>query len=219
MRLAGKGSGRKNLPLPRKGEEVTVCLEDRVRIPARVLKREGDGLELALTVPTRPFTAEQLRALWIEYTAPRGRVRLHGEFDAQDPADTELLRLRSASSVEVIQRREHVRIRAARPVLVYWSTQGTRIESFTADVSGSGFLLSGPDTVPIGAELKFYLSLAPGEAPVTGVARVVRVDARGRRGVEFIEMSELDRRRLVRFVFGWQREERRRAAEESNGRG
>lgn len=207
------------LVLPEPGEVVNVCPDGKARIPARVMKRVGDSLELVLTVPARPFTAEQLRDLCIEYTAPRGRVRVHGEFDPQDPQDTELLHMRSARSVELIQRRDYVRIRAARPVLVYWRSNGARMESFTADVSGSGLLLAGPDTLPVGAELSFTLSLAPGETPVSGVGEVVRVDARGRRGINFTKISELDQRRLVRFVFEWQRAERRRAVEGDGGRG
>jgi hypothetical protein len=219
MTAARHPSEREGLTLPDVGEEVSICLEGSARIPARVLKREGDSLELALTVPTRPFTAEQLCRLCVEYTAPRGRVQLQGDFAPQDPADAELLQMRSARSIQVIQRRDYVRIRAARPVLVYWSANGSRIESFTADVSGSGLLLAGPDTLPLGAELRFNLSLAPGEPPVTGSARVVRVDVRGRRGVEFTQISELDQRRLVRFVFGWQRAERHRLLEDGDGRG
>ena len=47
--------------------------------------------------------------------------------------------------------------------------------------------------------------------PVTGSGRVVRIDVAGpARRSTFIEISDLDRRRLVRFIFECQRAERRR---------
>jgi c-di-GMP-binding flagellar brake protein YcgR len=95
-------------------------------------------------------------------------------------------------------------------VLVYSAREGTRIQSFTVDVSGGGLLLAGPDTLGVGEELTFQLTLTPGVTPVSGKGRVVRVDGRGRRAVEFESISDLDRRRLVRFIFECQREERRR---------
>ena len=129
-----------------------------------------------------------------------------------------MLTLTAPRSVEVLQEREYVRIRSARPVLVYAAREGMRIQSFTVDVSGGGLLLAGPDTLAIGEELTFSLTLTPGVTPVSGRGRVVRVDPQGRRAVEFESISDLDRRRLVRFIFECQRAERRRGLEEE-GRG
>jgi c-di-GMP-binding flagellar brake protein YcgR len=46
--------------------------------------------------------------------------------------------------------------------------------------------------------------------PIGGKGRVVRIDDRRRRAVEFTSISELDRRRLIRFIFECQRDERQR---------
>ena len=91
--------------------------------------------------------------------------------------------------------------------------EGVQVQSFTVDVSGGGLLLAGPDTLPVGERLEFRQTLTPGVTPVTGTGRVVRVDSHGRRAVEFESISELDRRRLVRFIFECQRAERRRGLE------
>jgi c-di-GMP-binding flagellar brake protein YcgR len=88
-----------------------------------------------------------------------------------------------------------------------------QMQSFTVDVSGGGLLLAGPDTLAVGEELTFRLTLTPGVTPVSGTGRVVRVDGQGRRAVEFESISDLDRRRLVRFIFECQRDERRRGLE------
>ncbi|HEY2202256.1 MAG TPA: PilZ domain-containing protein, partial [Solirubrobacteraceae bacterium] len=121
--------------------------------------------------------------------------------------------LSAPRSLEVLQEREYVRIRSARPVLVYAAHDGMRVQSFTVDVSGGGLLLAGPDTLRVGHELTFQLTLTPGVTPVSGKGRVVRVDSQGRLAVEFESISDLDRRRLVRFIFECQRSERRRGLE------
>ncbi len=119
-------------------------------------------------------------------------------------------------SVEVLQEREYVRINAARPVLVYAGSDLLEIQSYTVDLSGGGFLLAGPDTLQIGEELSFQLSLNHDVMPISGRARVVRVDRQGRRAAVFHEITDLDRRRLVRFIFECQRTERQRGLREEN---
>ena len=197
------------LTLPGAGDTVRLAV-DGTRIPARVLQSGGDELVLAITVPTRPFTTRQLENLVVEYQTARGRVRLQGSFACPDAGEPELLRMSSPRSVEVLQERDYVRIRAARPVLVYGAGGSTQISSFTVDVSGGGLLLAGPETLKVGEEIEFCLSMEPGQAPVTGAGEVVRVDGMGRRAISFTRIGDLDRRRLVRFIFECQRAERRR---------
>ncbi len=62
----------------------------------------------------------------------------------------------------------------------------------------------------MGDEIRFQLVLVQGAPPVTGSARVVRATPQGRSAVEFESISEVDRRRVVRFIFECQRDERRR---------
>jgi c-di-GMP-binding flagellar brake protein YcgR len=199
--------------LPEPGEPVHVAVRGAGWIPAKVLQRGPDALVLAVTVRMRKLTPEQLEKLIIEFSSARGRVRLRGTVVTQDAASPELLTLSAPRSVEVLQEREFVRIRSARPVLVYSAREGVRVQSFTVDVSGGGLLLAGPDTLAVGEELTFQLTLTPGVTPVSGKGRVVRVDPQGRRAVEFESISDLDRRRLVRFIFECQRTERRRGLE------
>lgn len=194
--------------LPERGENVSLVLPAGARIPARVLERSPDALLIAITVPTRPLTDAQLRELTLEYNNPRGRMRLRGLFTAEE-GEADLVWLRDPRSIEVVQQRDYVRIQSARPVIVY-SAKAGQVQSFTVDVSGGGFQLAGPDTLRVGEEIRFSLALTPGVTPVTGTARVVRVTPQGRRAVVFESISDLDRRRLVRFIFECQRDERRR---------
>jgi c-di-GMP-binding flagellar brake protein YcgR len=216
--LRSKDRGAEPVTLPEVSESVTVAVRGAGWIPARVLERGPDALVVAITVRTRKLTAEQLETLKIEFSSPRGRVRLRGTVATQDPASPEVITLSAPRSVEVLQEREYVRIKSARPVLVFSAREGMQIQSFTVDVSGGGLLLAGPDTLAVGDQIDFQLTLTPGVTPVSGTGRVVRVDGQGRRAVEFESISELDRRRLVRFIFECQRTERRRGLD-GEGRG
>src|SRR5271165_5669396 len=174
--------------LPERLEDVVLRTADGAKVPARVLERVADTLTVAIT----------------------GRMRLSGTFVIDDPSDPDLLRMLAPRSIDVLQQRSYVRIHAARPVVVYCGADGGQIQSFTVDVSGGGLLLAGPDTLAIGQEIRFQLSITPGEQPVSGTATVVRIDNMGRRAVAFDTISDHDRRRLVRFIFQCQRAERRR---------
>ena len=215
--LRSKEHHSEPVPLPQVSESVNVGLRGAGWIPARVLERSPDALVIAITVRVRELTPEQLETLKVEFVSPRGRIRLRGTLASQDPASPEVITLSSPRSVEVMQEREYVRIKSARPVLVHSARDGTRVPSFTVDVSGGGLLLAGPDTLSVGDELTFQLTLTPGVTPVSGTGRVVRVDPNGRRAVEFESISDLDRRRLVRFIFECQRAERRRGLEGGDG--
>ncbi len=203
--------------LPEVGESVTLVV-GAGRIPARVIERTAEELTVAITVRARPLDAKQLNGLVVERASERGRTRLTGVV-AQDPADPEVVRLRDPRSLELLQQREYVRIRSARPALVFSARNHSQVQSFTVDVSGGGLLLAGPDSLAVGDELTFRLTLTPGVTPVTGRGRVVRIDTHGRRAVEFVQISDLDRRRLVRFLFQCQRAELRRGLDSEDRRG
>lgn len=210
MRL-GRNKERQStaVELPERSEVVMLSTTGGGQIPARVVERGENSLLIAITVPTRPLTAAQLEDLVLEYHSQRGRIRLRGAFAIDDPSDPDLLRMCEPRSLDVLQQRDYVRIQAARPVVIVGTGSGQH-QTFTADISGGGLLLAGPDTLAMGEEITFSISLAQGETPVTGTAKVVRIDGRGRRAVAFEKISDLDRRRLVRFIFELQRNERQR---------
>jgi PilZ domain-containing protein len=196
--------------LPERAQTVTLVPRGGKGITARVLERGPDALQVAIMVPVGPLGARDLDGLVLEFVAPQGRVRLSGTATIEDPSDPDVLRIDSPRSIEVLQEREYVRIRSARPAVVYAGPNRMAVESYTVDLSGGGFLLAGPDTLKIGEEVRFTLTLKPKELVITGTGEVVRVDRQGHRAVAFKSIAELDRRRLIRFIFDCQRAERQR---------
>jgi hypothetical protein len=208
----GRGSAEKSKPveLPERSQTVTLVPVRGETIPARVLESSAAAMLVAIMVPTQPLSYQQLEGMTLQFVGPRGRVRLSGTVSIEDPADPDVLRFENPRSIEVVQEREYVRIGSTRPVLVYGGPDKMPVQSFTVDLSGGGLLLAGPDSLKIGDEVEFQLTLTPGVLLISGKGRVVRIDDRARRAVEFTSITELDRRRLIRFIFECQRDERQR---------
>lgn len=217
----GRSAPAKPAPvaLPGRAQTVTIAPSGSRRLPARVLASAPEVLLVAIMVPIEPLAPSQLEGLALEFTDTQGRVRLVGTASIENPAEPDVLRIDHPRSVEVLQEREYVRIKSARPALVYGPPDRSPIQSYTVDVSGGGFLLAGPDTLKIGDEVHFQLTLTPGVLVISGTGKVVRVDAQGRRGVEFDSISEVDRRRLIRFIFDCQRSERQRGLDTDSRHG
>jgi hypothetical protein len=204
------------MALPGRSETVIVSTASGGRMPAKVIARAPTTLLVAILVPIKPFSTRDLEGLVIEYTGARGRVRLRGTAIVEDPKEPDLLRIEGPRSIEVLQEREYVRIRSARPVAVYAGRDRKELSSYTVDLSGGGFLLAGQGGLKIGDDVSFQLTITPGVLPITGKGKVVRADSRGRLGVAFEDISDLDRRRLVRFIFACQRSERRRGLQQDD---
>jgi hypothetical protein len=218
MRLLRRNSAEKDaLKLPKRGATVTLVRASGERIQARVDEREDDSLLVGVMFRTEQELREgSLDDIVLEYASHRGRVRVRGTVTLQD---RDLLRFRELCSVEVLQEREYVRVKATRPVMVCTGgSQGT-VQSYSVDLSGGGMLLAGPSTLKIGEQVQFRLTTTPGSAPILGSGTVVRTDSRGHRAISFEEIGEGDHRRLVRFIFDCQRAERRRGLEQEESHG
>jgi PilZ domain len=213
----GRGHGAKSnsVALPARADTVTLIASTGVRLPARVLEANRDRLLLALMVPTDALSRAELDGAELEFNSVNGRVRLTGAAVLHDPSDADVVRIDKPSEVEVVQGRQAFRIRTSRPVLIYVGRDRTEVQSYTVDISGGGFLLAGPDWLNVGETLQFLLTLTPGALVISGTGKVVRIDGQGHRAIVFDEVSDFDRRRVVRFIFETQRTELAR----SSGRG
>lgn len=203
--------------LPDHGEMLNLRTGTGEELPARVLERDAGSLLIAITVPVQALSPRALESVEIEYGSDNGRSRMQGRATVENPADPDILRIDQPRSAEVVQQREFVRISTTQPVVLYIGRDMLQMESFTLDLSGGGFLLAGPDTLQIGESVSFQLTLSPEEEPVSGRATVVRVDPMGHRGVSFVEISDSDQRRVVRFIFECQRHELQRGLKGGGG--
>lgn len=220
MRLGRGGTAKSKTPtLPERAQTVTLVAAGGDSLPARVLERGPETLLVAIMVPIEPLSQRQLEGMVLEFVGKQGRVRLSGTASLADPSDPDVVRIDQPRSIEVLQEREHVRVKTSRPAVVSSRRDPNPIESFTIDISGGGFLLAGPASLKIGDEVRFQLNLTSGELVIGGTGRVVRVDKIGHRAIAFESISELDRRRLIRFLFECQRAELQRglASEDRHG--
>jgi hypothetical protein len=212
----GRGKEQKESPtvdLPGRSDTITIVPLSGARIPARVIEAGAGTLSVAIMVPVEPLSNAQLQALLIEFHGPNGRVHLTGTATIADPSEPDVLRIEDPRAIDTVQEREYVRIRSARPALVFGGPEMIQINSYTVDISGGGFLLSGAEALSVADRVHFQLDLPEGELPITGSGRVVRIDPNGHRGIVFDDIKELDRRRLIRFIFDCQRVELRRGLE------
>lgn len=212
----GRAKEQKESPtvdLPRRSDKITIVPLSGQRIPARVVEAQHGMLLVAIMVPIEPLSNAQLQALLIEFQGPNGRVHLTGTASIASPTEPDVLRIEDPRAIDTVQEREYVRIRSSRPALVFGGPEMVQINSYTVDISGGGFLLSGAEMLSIGDRVHFQLELPEGELPITGSGKVVRLDPNGHRGIVFDDIKELDRRRLIRYIFDCQRVELRRGLE------
>jgi hypothetical protein len=184
----------------REGQHVTLRVgedEHAARVEGVAERHVVLGLARA---PDEPFS--QGDEATIESIDARGLHRLNGTLDPdrREP-DVVLLRWEEA---EDIQRRQFVRVEATSTVEVRRPGR-TPVSTFTVNVSGSGFLLAGPDDATVGDQFDLTVKLAEDEEPFDAMGEVVRITGNGHLGVHIVEIGEPDRERLVHYVFERQR--------------
>jgi len=147
----------------------------------------------------------------VEYPAPRGLVRLEGRGTV---ATHDLVRFHHEGAVDVVQRRDFVRVRVVRPLAVAPVGEdgepGAWAQALTVNVSGNGLLATGPESLGVDDAVAFRLTPAEDEPPIEGRGRVARLGDGGQRGIAIEQIDREARRALVRFVFEQERIARQR---------
>jgi hypothetical protein len=208
-----------NRLLPLVGDELLLAVPHTEQVLVRV-DAEGPGFfDLALL--ERPLTPQpQLdrSALMIEFINDDGIARMHGRLDVPEyrrrragaPADT--VRFAHRGSPQLLQRREFIRATVALPLTILAGEadeEAVTAHAQALDLSGGGMLVRGLPNPAIGDEHRFVLELADGE-PVRGQGRVMRIVGIDRVGVQFTDVEQEDRVRLMHVAFEMSREQRRR---------
>ena len=185
----------------KEGQHATLRVEDReymARVEAICERHVVLGLS---RVPEEPF--EEGSEATLETVDFRGLHRLTGTLDP-DRVEPDVVLLRW-EDVEDIQRRQFVRVEA--PCAVEVRRPGRKpIATYTVNVSGSGFLLAGPDDLAVGDQVTLSVKLGiHDDEPLEAMCEVVRITGNGHRGVHIIDIDEPARERLVHYVFERQR--------------
>jgi hypothetical protein len=172
-------------------------------MPVRVYDRHPDVLTLVLMLDDgQRLEAQRLEPLSLEYASAQGLVRFQGRGVLEE---RDLVSFEVATEPEVLQRRDFVRVEAVQPVVLVTEDGNVLMDTHALDISGGGMLLTGPETLEVGAVVRFSLRLGAAGASVDGLARVVRPGEMGRRALVFEHISAADRQRLIHFIFERQR--------------
>lgn len=199
-------------PLPQLRQDVIITLRDREQYRGRVSRVTDTELLIVLMLDARAaLTLGDASPMIVEYPAPRGLVRLEGRGIV---AAHDLVRFHHEGAVDVVQRRDFVRVRAVRPLAVARVGEDGEpprwTHALTINVSGNGLLATGPETLGVDDAVAFRMTPAEGEPPIEGRGRVARLGDGGQRGIAIEQIDREARRQLVRFVFEQERIARQR---------
>lgn len=191
-------STRGNVTIHPAGRQGKLTTAGGTEVPVRAFERGTDVALVVLVDADAPLEIEQLDASLLEYTTVRGVVKLRGDAVLEDHG---LIRFQAHDEAVVVQRREFVRIHAPQPIMLQSEPELSDRDAHTVDISGGGMLVSGVEKLTTGDSVNFSMQIRPGEPPIEGVARVVRVHDDGKRALAFDRIGERDRQRLIAFVF------------------
>jgi hypothetical protein len=210
--------------LPSVGDELLLAVPQTEHVLARVTDAGPGFFDLALLEqPTTPTPRLERSALMIEFINDDGIARMHGRLDVPQHrrgigrgyGEKDTVRFAHRGSPQLLKRREYVRATVDLPLTL--STTGADVDDVTVhahaiDLSGGGMLVKGLQAPRLGDELRFELELGDGDTPVTGCGRVVRLETFDRVGLQFSDVAQPDRIRLMHLAFEMSREQRRRFA-------
>jgi c-di-GMP-binding flagellar brake protein YcgR len=187
---------------PAVGRQVTLAVPGVEELSAKVTAKSEDFIALKLLArPSAPLTHTQV---YLEFVTDDGMWRTLGTVITQAAEGGETVRFEPSGRTQLLQRRAHVRTDCIAAVLL-----GGR-RAMTLNLSGGGLLVKGLAGVEVGEEIDFDLRLDLLPARIQGRCRVVRRTREGYVGVQFTEIDEGERDRLVRFAY--QREKAAREA-------
>jgi hypothetical protein len=179
--------------------------QDGVSVPVSIT-HHGEDLLLVVMEGAGEFVAGPLDLLTLESSGARGIVRTPGSGEL---IEANLLRFRLEDTPELVQRREFVRVTAAKRIILEDEEGKVLANALTVDISGGGLLVRIPRRAELPADgaiyFVLYLGVTDYEDQVTGTLRVVRHREDSQVALAFEHISRRDQERLIRFVFERQR--------------
>lgn len=170
------------------------------------IAHRGDQILLEIEGDADEFTAGPLSYLMLESAGARGIVRTPGTGEL---VSENLLRFVLDDTAELVQRRDFVRVTAAKRVVLENEKGDVLADALTVDISGGGMLvrLRKPVELPAGGTMYFtlYLGLTDYDDQVSGTVDILRRQPDKQVALVFRHISRTDQERLIRFVFERQR--------------
>lgn len=189
---------------------VTLSIPGLEELSVKVARKGEDYTELVLAKAAQtPLSELERSQALLEFVTDDGMFRMLGMMRLHAGEHGEAIRFEHQGRVQLLQRRAHVRTELIAMV-VMTRDGGPPQRGMTLNLSGGGLLLRGLTGVEVGEELAFDLRLDLLPARIQGRCKVVRVTPEGFHGVQFTEIDEGERDRIVRFAF--QRENAARQA-------
>ena len=191
---------------PGVGQAVHLIGPSGATLGARVkdTSRTSFLLRLDEGVAGNPLELLDDKLVSIEFTNRRGVCRILGT--AESAGGGSALRVDATGTIELIQRRDYVRVEAFVPVTYHPDgPDGWVATAHTLDVSGGGFRIGAAEGLRLGDMRRFDIELGEGTDDVQAVAAAVREAGEDSFGMQFVEIPERDRQRLVRWVFARER--------------
>jgi c-di-GMP-binding flagellar brake protein YcgR len=196
------------------GQDVYVITPAGAPISAKIESVQGKNLVLALAAGNRaedgdPVAAVVGKTVQVQFLNRRGVCRIDGVVRNSNRF-VRAVQFESIGDMRVIQRREFVRVDASIPVEYEpIGPEDWKVTTTTGNVSGGGFLLNNPQALKVGETMRFTLDLGQGEGYVGGplevMGKAVRETEGGALGINFEDISDEDRERVIRFVFARER--------------
>lgn len=188
--------------LPQEGQEIWLIAPNGASVSARAFRVDAEAT-VAEFLRNQGDVASELAngSVAIQYVTRRGVCRIDGV--AHRTKEPGAIRIDHTGKVELIQRREFVRIDAMIPVTYQpMGRTGWTAETSTINVSGGGFMISGREGLRDGEVCTFTLHLdgerEAGELVCDG--QVMR-ETPGGLGISITLIEEEERERLIRWVF------------------
>jgi c-di-GMP-binding flagellar brake protein YcgR len=195
---------------PAMGRQVTLIITSTEELSAKVIGRGEGFTDLTLVSrPRTPLATLQHTQVFLEFITDDGMWRMLGTVTLHATADGEAIHFEHGGRMQLLQRRAHVRTDCIAAIIV--TPDGGKPQKCMAlNLSGGGVLLRGLTGVDVDTEIAFDLRLDLLPARIQGRCRVVRHTPDGFHGVQFTEIDEVERDRLIRFAY--QRENAARQA-------
>jgi hypothetical protein len=217
-----------NRLLPIVGDELLLSVPQTEQVLVRVTDAGPGFFDLdLLEQPETPQPMLERSALMIEFINDDGIARLHGRLDVPQYrrgagrgygaawGEKNTVRFAHRGSPQLLKRREFVRATVDLPLTLLGrgaDQEDVTTNAHAIDLSGGGMLVKGLDSAHVDDVLRFALELGDGQDPVRGRGRVVRLETADRVGLQFCELDQPDRIRLMHLAFEMSREQRRRFA-------